>query len=90
MTEKKTFMLGNPETDDYENDARKLTDGDECDGYDVIPLNPDRNGGYKHKCTSCGKGWMKPYEERWPDERFDCTNCGITVQFERIYVVHIS
>ena len=90
MKEKKTFIVGTPEFKEYENDTITLTDGDLIEPSDLHGLDPDRNGGFDHKCTACGEGIMKLYEQRWDCERYDCTSCKITVQFETYYIVSIS
>jgi predicted RNA-binding Zn-ribbon protein involved in translation (DUF1610 family) len=90
MKEKKTFIVGTPEFKDYENDTITLTDGDLIEPSDLHGLDPDRNGGFNHKCTACGEGIMKQYDARWDCARYDCTSCKITVQFETYYIVSIS
>jgi len=90
----KTFILGNAEFNDYElkenfGDVKIITDGELIDGHDRGMIDPNHNGGNEHKCTSCGEGVMKEYEQRWDCERWDCTNCGITVEFEQVYRVSI-
>lgn len=98
MTEKKTFIVGWPETEeyDYENQpenigtVRKLTDGEIVCPSDISGLRPDRNGGFEHKCTRCGEGTMKEYDQRHDNEMYNCTHCGATVQIELAYIVHIT
>lgn len=96
MEEKKTFIVGWPETEeyDYENQpenigtVEKLTDGDTLP-YVPSGLDPGRNGGFDHKCTACGEGIMKEVWLRQLDERYECTNCGITLSFEKELTVRI-